>query len=140
MPPLPCPTKEHIRQVFSHFAEGNAEAFYAHVADDVDLTLTGSHALAGRYDKATFRSQALARVNCIFDGPVKLHVRSIIGGEVEEWAVIELTAEARCKNGLVYDQTYSWSTRWKDGKIVEVRTYMDGLLLNKALAENENES
>ncbi|KAI2466591.1 hypothetical protein F4781DRAFT_349824 [Annulohypoxylon bovei var. microspora] len=138
MAPLPYPTKERIREIFAHFAEGNSEAFYAHVADDVDWTVMGSHAIAGRYNKATFKSEALARIYGIFDGPVKLHVRSIIGGEVEEWAVIELSAEAKCKNGLVYDQTYSWSTRWNDGKIVEVRTYMDGLLLNKALAENEN--
>lgn len=39
--------------------------------------------------------------------------------------------------GMIYDNTYSWSTRWKEGKIVEVRAYLDGLLLNRALAENE---
>ncbi|KAI1460674.1 hypothetical protein F4805DRAFT_372015 [Annulohypoxylon moriforme] len=99
MSPLSYPTKAYIREVFSHFAEGNSEAFYAHVADDVDLTLMGSHALAGRYNKATFKSQALAQINDVFDGSVKLHVRSIIGGEIEEWAVIELAADAKCKNG-----------------------------------------
>lgn len=39
---------------------------------------------------------------------------------------------------MAYDNTYSWSTRWKDGMIVEVRAYLDGLLLNRALSENEN--
>lgn len=39
---------------------------------------------------------------------------------------------------MVYDNTYSWSTRWDGGKIIEVRAYLDGLLLNQALTENEN--
>lgn len=38
---------------------------------------------------------------------------------------------------MVYDNTYSWSTRWENGMIVEVRAYLDGLLLNRALEENE---
>jgi len=42
---------------------------------------------------------------------------------------------------MLYDNTYSWSTRWKEGKIVEVRAYLDGLLLNRALEGNgENTS
>ncbi|OTA66623.1 hypothetical protein K449DRAFT_430937 [Hypoxylon sp. EC38] len=133
MPTSSYPTKAKIREIFSHLAASDSQAFYAHVDDDVDLTLMGSHVLAGHYDKASFM-RALGRINSIFDGPVKLHVQSIIGGEIEEWAIIELVAEAKCKNG------YSWSTRWEDGKIVEVRTYMDGLLSNRVLAENENGS
>ncbi|KAI1417784.1 hypothetical protein F5Y13DRAFT_151844 [Hypoxylon sp. FL1857] len=135
----PFPTKARIREICSHLAAGNAQAFYAHVADDVDMTLTGSHALSGHYNKASFM-EALGRLNKTFDGPLKIHVQSIIGGEVEEWAVIELAAEAKCKNGMAYDQRYSWSTRWEGDKIVEIRNYMDGLLLNRALAENEDTS
>ncbi|XXG97288.1 hypothetical protein Hte_003584 [Hypoxylon texense] len=135
------PTKARIREVFAHLVAGDAPSFYAHVADDVDWTVMGTHVLSGHYpDKATFMSQSLARISGVFDGPIKLHIRSIIGGEVEEWAVVELAAEARCKNGMVYDNTYSWSTRWKDDMIVEVRAYLDGLLLNRALSENENKS
>ncbi|KAI0145965.1 hypothetical protein F4776DRAFT_385508 [Hypoxylon sp. NC0597] len=110
MPTSSFPTKAKIREIFSHLAAGDSQAFYAHVADDVDLTLVGSHVLSGYYDKASFM-RVLGRINNIFDGPIKLHVQSIIGGEVEEWAVIELSAEAKCKNGTAYDQKYSWSTR-----------------------------
>lgn len=69
---------------------------------------------------------------------MKLRVRSIIGGETEEWAVVELEAVegTKCKNGMLYEQKYSWSTRWREGMIVEVRAYLDGGLLDQALVEN----
>ncbi|KUI69007.1 hypothetical protein VM1G_04337 [Cytospora mali] len=133
------PTKARIRQIFAHLTKGDAAAFYTHVADNVSWTVMGTHALSGHYDsKASFLSTSVARIGAVLEGPMKLQVRSIIGGDEEEWAVIEMVAQSRCKNGMVYDNTYSWSTRWDDGKIVEVRAYLDGLLLNKALSENEN--
>ncbi|KAI1393534.1 uncharacterized protein F4822DRAFT_424003 [Hypoxylon trugodes] len=135
------PTKARIREIFAYLTAGDAPAFYAHVADDVDWTVMGTHALSGHYkDKEMFLSQSLSRISAVFDGVMKLHVKSVIGGEIEEWAVIELAAEAKCKNVMLYNNTYSWSTRWKDGKIVEVRACLDGLLLNRALAENEKKS
>jgi hypothetical protein len=34
-------------------------------------------------------------------------------------AVVELDVGEvlTCKNGVVYDQKYSWSTRWKEGRL-----------------------
>ncbi|KAI1335923.1 hypothetical protein F5Y15DRAFT_419380 [Xylariaceae sp. FL0016] len=135
------PTQARIREIFAHLTRGDAPGFYAHVADDVDWTVMGTHALSGHYgDKATFMARSLARIGGVLDGPMKLEVKSVIGGESEAWAVVEMVAEARCKNGMKYDNTYSWSTRWEDGKIVEVRAYLDGLLLNRALQENEGKT
>ncbi|KAI8959775.1 hypothetical protein F5Y11DRAFT_289991 [Daldinia sp. FL1419] len=135
------PTKAHIREIFAYLAAGDARTFYTHVADDVDWTIMGSHALSGHYaDKATLVAEALSRIGGLFDSPLKVRITSVIGGEVEDWAVVEMAADGVCKNGLKYDNTYSWSTRWQDGKIVQVRAYLDGLLLNRALAENENKS
>lgn len=100
MPASPFPTKARIREIFAHLTAGDAPAFYAHVADDVDWTVMGTHALSGHYpNKATFMAESLTRIGGVLDGPMKLQVKSVIGGETEEWAVIELAAEARCKNG-----------------------------------------
>jgi len=60
----------------------------------------GTHILSGHYSsKESFLSTSVSRIGAVLDGPIKLQVRSIIGGDVEEWAVIEMAAEARCKNG-----------------------------------------
>lgn len=40
--------------------------------------------------------------------------------------------------GLKFDNTYAWVTRWnKDGKIVQVRAYLDSALVKQAIEENE---
>ncbi|KAF4618381.1 hypothetical protein G7Y89_g14921 [Cudoniella acicularis] len=136
--PSPYPTKSQIHQIFTHLTNNNPTAFYAHVSDDANWTVMGSHILSAHYTtKASFLSSSLARISAVIDGGLNLKIVSIIGGETEEWAVVEMLADARCKNGLKYDQAYSWSTRWKDDKIVEVRAYLDGVLLNRALEENE---
>ena len=103
----------------------------------------GSNALSRHHDsKESFLSASVSSIGRAFAGPMKLRVTSIIGGETEDWAVVELAAEdadgnvMKCKNGLVYDQKYCWVTRWKEGKIVEVRAFLDGELLDRALREN----
>ena len=95
----PYPTKARIREIFTCLAEGNVPSFYAHVADDVEWTVIGSHHLSGLYVGKAAVATAMAPINAAIERPIKLHVTSIIGGEVEDWVVIELVAEAKCKNG-----------------------------------------
>ena len=102
------PTKTQLREVFAHLTRGDTATFYTnYVADNVSWTVMGSNTLSKHYpDKETFLSTSAARVAAVLDGPMKLHVRSVIGGEVEEWAVIEMASEAKCKNGE-WDDTLS---------------------------------
>ncbi|KAI8631876.1 hypothetical protein F5Y19DRAFT_472760 [Xylariaceae sp. FL1651] len=133
-----APTQTRILEIFQHLQDGDANTFYAnYVADDVHWTVMGTHALSGVYEsKQAFLSQSASRIGAVLDGPLKLNIIKVIGGEIEEWAVIEMAANARLKNGKPYNNKYSWTTRWKDGKIVEVRAYLDGLTLNQTLEEN----
>ena len=134
------PSKPFINEIFSHLAIGDSASFYSHVADDVSWTVMGTHSLSGHYSsKTSFLSSSLSTIANAIDGPLKLRVTSVIGGETEEWAVIEMEAVegTKCKNGMIYDQKYSWSTRWIGDMIVEVRAYLDGGLLDQALVEND---
>ena len=76
--------------------------------------------------KASFLSSSLSTITAAIDG------------EEGEWAVIGMEAAEgmRCKDGMRYDQRYSWSKRWVEGKIVEVMAYLDGGLLDLALETN----
>ncbi|KAI0968976.1 hypothetical protein F4678DRAFT_440556 [Xylaria arbuscula] len=134
-----APSQARIRAIFQPLLDGDTKSFYDnHVADDVHWTVMGTHTLSGVYEsKSAFLSQSASRIAAVLDGPMKLNITKVIGGEVEDWAVIEMVADAHLKNGKPYNNIYSWSTRWKDGKIVEVRAYLDGLILNRALEENE---
>jgi hypothetical protein len=99
--PIPSayPTQSHIRATFAHLAHGDSAAFYAHVADNVSWTVMGTHLLSGHYgSKAAFLS-AVSRIGAVLEGPMELKVRSVIGGEVEAWAVVEMGIEAKLLNG-----------------------------------------
>lgn len=42
------------------------------------------------------------------------------------------------RTGQPYDQQYCWMVRWSAaGKIVQVRAYIDGLIVNTGLKEDE---
>ena len=61
--------------------------------------------------KAHFRQSTFGLLNPILTKPITMNVRNIVGGGDQPWAVAELTADSVCKNGMAYDQTYSWVCR-----------------------------
>jgi ketosteroid isomerase-like protein len=53
---------ETAREIFSKLEQDNGDAFFDHVAEDVDWTVMGTHPLAGRYrSKAEFRAATFER-------------------------------------------------------------------------------
>ena len=44
---------EEVRKLFRGLENGDGDAFFAHVADDVDWTVEGTHPLAGHYHSKT---------------------------------------------------------------------------------------
>ncbi|KAF2092993.1 hypothetical protein NA57DRAFT_61852 [Rhizodiscina lignyota] len=136
------PDKGQITKIFNFLGDGNYTAFLSYVAPEVSWTIMGTHPLAGQYPTRTlFTTDALERLGNTFvvgqEASPKL-VRVIGGGE-EEWSVQQLHALGKCKNGLVFDNTYAWVTRWNtDGIIVEADAYLDSTLIQQAITENES--
>lgn len=128
-------TLEQVRAIFSNLETGDGSAFFAHVADDVDWTVQGTHPLAGRYhSKTEFRAHTIAKLSKILPQGLQLRVvNALVSGD---WAVVELQSMATAKNGLRFDNRYCWVTRFADGKIVEVRAYLDSALVQRLLDEN----
>lgn len=125
-----------VRRIFSHLESGSGDAFFAHVADDVDWTVEGTHPLAGRYrSRAEFQAHTFARLNRILPGGTQLHVQNVLidGNQ----AVVELRSHAVARNGLRFDNRYCWVMRFEDALIVEVRAYLDSALVQKLIDENE---
>lgn len=125
-------TTEDVRRIFAHLESGSGDAFFEHVADEVDWTVEGTHPLAGRYrSKADFRAHTFARLNRILPGGTQLHVENVlIDGEA---AVVELRSHATAVNGMRFDNRYCWVMRLANGKIVEVRAYLDSALVQKLI-------
>lgn len=49
-----------------------------------------------------------------------------------------MTTDARSWTGQLYNQEYCWNLRWnKDRKVVQVRAYLDGVIIENGLVHNE---
>ena len=53
-----------------------------------------------------------------------------------DWAVVELHSDATAKNGFRFDNRYCWVCRFVNGTIVEVRAYLDSVLVARLFEEN----
>lgn len=126
---------EDVRAVFGGLQSPGGLQFFDHVADDVDWTVQGTHPLAGHYrGKAAFLAGTFAKLGRVLRDGAQLSATNImVSGD---WAIVELRADAIAKNGLRFDNRYCWLARFRDGKIVEVRAYLDSALVARVLAEN----
>ncbi len=123
-----------VRDIFNNL-ETNEGAFFAHVADNVDWIVEGTHPLAGHYhSKADFLAHTFAKLAKVLPQGAELHVEHALVSE--DWAVVELHSLATAKNGFRFDNRYRWVCRFSGDKIVEVRAYLDSALVAQLFQEN----
>ena len=128
-------TADFARQVFQGLESSDGAAFFAHVADDVDWTVMGTHPLAGHYhSKAEFLGATFAKLGKVLREGARLSVENLIvsGDDV----VAELKLDAVAKNGLRFDNGYCWVAHFENGVIVRVRAYLDSALVARVFEEN----
>ena len=126
---------EVVRKIFAHLETGSGNQFFAHVAEDVEWTVQGTHPLAGHYtSKQDFHAHTFARLNKILPGGTQLHVEQVFTDG--DWAIVELRSLATAKNGMRFENRYCWIMRFKKEMIVEVRAYLDSALVQKLIDKN----
>jgi uncharacterized protein len=110
--------------------------FWAQVADDVDWTVEGTHALAGRYrSKQEFIDATFSRLNNVLEGGVKLEVQHLyVDGDT---AIAELLSTSTTNEGASFDNHYCWVCRFDGDTIVEVRAYLDSAMVDYTIHRNE---
>ncbi len=124
-----------VRSIFAGLEHGDGDAFFAHVADDVDWTVMGTHPLAGQYpSKRAFEEGTFNKLGKVLPGGAQLHVTSVIvSGDM---AVVELVSDATARNGMRFDNHYCWVTRFDGNTIVEVRAYLDSAMVAELFRQN----
>jgi uncharacterized protein len=124
-----------VRKIFAGLEHGDGDAFFEHVADEVDWTVMGTHPLAGRYrTKSDFRAGTLAKLGKVLHGGAQLKVtRCLVSSDT---AVVELESGATAHNGMRFDNHYCWVVRFEGGKVVEVRAYLDSALVAELFRQN----
>jgi len=124
-----------IYDIFKNLETGDGGAFFAHVADNVDWIVEGTHPLAGHYhSKADFLAHTFEKLAKVLPQGAQLHLEhALVSGD---WAIVELHSLAVAKSGLRFDNRYCWLCRFSGDKIVEVRAYLDSALVARLFQEN----
>jgi ketosteroid isomerase-like protein len=125
----------YVHEVFKHLESGDGKGFFDHVADNVDWIVEGTHPLAGHYhSKADFLAHTFEKLAKVLPQGAQLHTEhALVSGD---WAVVELHSLATAKNGMRFDNRYCWICRFVNGTIVEVRAYLDSVLVARLFEEN----
>ncbi|RMX89956.1 hypothetical protein D0867_15378 [Hortaea werneckii] len=141
-----APTKTEIEALCSHLGTSDPSPFFDRVSPDVVWDVMESQEEERKQtDRQLSKSQteawkkgALGTVNQILRDPLSLQVINVVGGgRDQEWALVELKADAVCKNGMPYPQRYAWVMRFDEsGMIVQVRAYLDSALVQRAVDSN----
>ena len=119
-------TSDEVREIFKSLKNGNGDAFFAHVADDVDWTVTGAQPLAGHYrSKAGFIDGPFAKLSRSLPRSAQLQVEHLVVKDDLAVAVVEFHSPAKANNGIRFDDRYFWIVYFEDHVIVRVRTYLD---------------
>ena len=126
----------YVKSLFANLENGKSDAFFEHVADDVNWTVMGTHPLAGTYHtKADFLTHTFARLDKILKEGVVLRVTDLlVDGDS---AAVEMESLSTALNGKPFDNTYCWIVHFSNGTIVEVRAYLDSALVQRLIDENE---
>jgi len=128
-------TLDDVLRIFKELESGDGAGFFAHVSDNVDWTVEGTHPLAGHYrNKVEFRAHTFDKLNKILPHGTQLSVKhALVSGDC---AVVELRSLATARNGLRFDNRYCWVCRLAAGKITGVRAYLDSARVARLFEEN----
>ena len=129
-------SEEFVRGVFAHLEASDRDAFMAHVADDVDWTVMGEHPLGGRYlSKRDFIAHTYDRLHPLLRGMSVMTIDNVL--VCSDTAVVEMHGQATANNGVPYNNTFCWIAWFENDRIVKVRAYLDSVLVQRLIDENE---
>ena len=125
---------DRIRQIFKGLETGDGAAFFAHVADDVDWTVMGTHPLAGHYRSRADYAGTFAKLGKVLPQGAQLHVEHVLVKDDE--AVVELRSLATAINGMRFDNRYCMVLAFDGETIVRGRSYLDSAMVARLFEEN----
>jgi ketosteroid isomerase-like protein len=96
----------------------------------------GTHPLAGRYhSKAEFVEATFTRLAGVLPGGVKLEVTDLyVDGDT---TIAELHSTSTTNEGADFANNYCWVCRFEGDMIVEVRAYLDSMMVAYTILHNE---
>lgn len=122
-----------VRKAYESMGSPGA-GFMDYLTDDVTWTFFGAHVFAGTLrGKKEIRERLLIPMSRVIES-FKFHVNNLIaeGDQV----VVEGRGEAPTKDGRAYNNTYCIVLTLRDGKISQIREYLDSELVTSIFGRN----
>jgi uncharacterized protein len=122
--------KQIIQQAFDGLGRGDPTSFIDAMADDFTWIIEGQSKLSRRYEgKSAVQNELVPALFANFATDYRNFADEIIGED--DRVVVLARGEVKTVRGEDYNNSYCFVIRMRDGKMVELREYMD-----TALAEN----
>jgi uncharacterized protein len=122
--------KSLMQNIFSDLAKGNDQSFLEAMAEEMKWTWMGSGNLAKTFDgKKAVLDGLWSSVRTTLVPPYKVFAQHFIADD--DHVVVEAVGENITSDGKKYNNKYCWVCRIIDGKIHELREYMDTQLVTE---------
>jgi ketosteroid isomerase-like protein len=124
--------KRIIREAFDGLARADAAAFLDIMAEDFCWIIEGQSKWSLRFDgKTAVRRELFRPLFANFATPYRNFAEEIIAED--DRVVVLCRGEVRTNSGEDYNNSYCYVIRMRDGKMVELREYMDTALAEAVL-------
>lgn len=120
---------EVVRRAFDAWAAGTGGP-YELLNDDARWTIVGRSAVAGAYpDRESFMRDVIRPFNARMRTPLKPVIRRIYtsGNTV----IVFFDARGIARDGVPYENTYTWYLTMRDGRIVESTAFFDSIAFDE---------
>src|SRR6266403_2977886 len=126
--------KKLMEDIFAGVAAGERELFFASLADDVTMCVTGQYSWSPTFQgKASLLENLHGHLRTLLAEPRRTTpLRFIADGD---YVVVEAKGDMVTKEGVRYDNDYCLIYRVESGKIVEIREYQDSTLCERVLGK-----
>jgi uncharacterized protein len=124
--------KKLLREVFEELAAGNPRAMSDAMADDFRWVFPGDWSWSGVWQpKQVVLDRLLRPLMAQFEGRYRSEAELIVADG--DRVVVQARGKATTKRGDVYNQTYCYVFRVRDGHLAEVVEHCDTALVERVL-------
>lgn len=126
--------KKLMEDIFASVAVGERGVLVDSLADDVTMTVTGQYSWSQTFrGKPALLSGLYGHLRTLLVEPRRtIPIRFIADGD---FVVVEAKGDMVTKAGVRYDNDYCLIYRLANGKIVEIREYLDSALCERVLGK-----
>lgn len=124
--------KQLLQHIYSELSKGNSTPFLEGLAEDVRWTIMGTTRWSKTYEgKQAILTELLGPLFAQFADQYTATAHRFIAED--DLVAVEVSGSVTTKSGKPYNNSYCYIFRFADGKIQEVKEYLDTQLAVSAL-------